>query len=411
MSIDSQLAPNAAKRDRLSAHLRATSPSVVSWRRHFHSHPEVSFHEHETARYITSALTGFGLRPSSPTPTSVIVDIDGAKPGRTIAARADIDALPVMEDTGLSFASQTPGLMHACGHDGHAAALLGVAAALSATRAELAGRVRLIFQHAEECSPNGAPALIAAGALDGVDVIIGQHLWPALPVEVVGVNRGLLLASCDHFEIVFTGRGGHGAMPHESRDPVAALADMVQAAQRLVAREIDPRRTAVASITYVRAGDTQNVIPASAVASGTLRAFDADVRMHLRERIAELARQVAAAHRMEADVAFKAELPPLVNTGAIAGIIERVAGDAKLDPQTIDPITGSEDFACYLQHVPGAYVMVGARPANVSDPFPHHHPRFDINEDALAIATTVLAEAAATLADPLTPIGDADGPA
>jgi amidohydrolase len=405
MSIASQPAPDAA-RSRRSAHLSRTRPAVIAWRRHLHSHPELSFQEHETARYIAATLAELGLTPTSPTTTSVVADLDGAKPGRTIAVRADIDALPITEDTGLPFSSQRSDVMHACGHDGHAAALLGVAAVLSAGRAELAGRVRLIFQHAEECPPHGAPGLIAAGALDGVEAIIGQHLFPALPLGVVGVSRGLMMASSDRFEIRFTGRGGHGAMPHEGRDPVAAAAELVHAVQRLVAREIDPRQTAVASITRIRAGDALNVIPATAEVGGSLRAFDRGVRAELRERIVELSEQVAATHRMGAHVAFDTGLPPLVNTGAITEVIEHIVQDAGLELQMIDPITGSEDFACYLERVPGAYVFVGARPSGVSEPFPHHHPRFDIHEDALTIATTVLAEAAASLADPLTTIGD-----
>lgn len=401
MSTDTHPTPHAANESRLSAHLRAVRPSLIDWRRHLHSHPELSFQEHETVRYITAALTELGLQPTSPTATSVIADLDGAKPGRTIAVRADIDALPVNEDTGLPFASRTPGVMHACGHDGHAAALLGVATALSAIRAELAGRVRLIFQHAEELPPHGAPELIAAGALEGVDAIIGQHLWPALPVGVVGARPGLLLASSDRFEILFTGRGGHGAMPHQTRDPIAAVADVVHAAQRLVAREIDPRRMAVASITRLQAGKALNVIPATAEVGGTLRAFDQEVRMQLRERIAELASQVAVTHRMDSDVDFSPGPPPLANTSGIVEIVERAAEGAGLDLQIIDPITGSEDFAFYLRQVPGAYFFTGARPDNSDEPFPHHHPRFDINEDALAIATTVLAKTAVALADPL----------
>jgi amidohydrolase len=407
MSPDGQLALDPARRSRRSAHLDRTRPAVIAWRRHLHSHPELSFQEHQTARYISAALADLGLAPTSPTATSVVADIDGARPGRTIAVRADIDALPIIEDTGLPFASQNSGVMHACGHDGHAAVLLGVAAVLSASRAELPGRVRLIFQHAEECSPHGAPELIDAGVLDGVEAIIGQHLFPALPLGVVGVSRGLMMASSDRFEISFAGHGAHGGMPHEGRDPVAAAAELVQAVQRLVACEIDPRQPAIASITLIRAGEALNVIPATAVVGGSLRAFDRGIRTQLRERIAELCEQVAATHRMGAHVAFDRGLPPLVNTGAITEVIKHIVVDADMDLRTVEPITASEDFACYLERVPGAYMLIGARPSGVSEPFPHHHPRFDIHEDALVIATTVLAETAASLADPLTAIAGA----
>jgi amidohydrolase len=392
--------------DRRATCLHELRPQVLAWRRHLHSHPELSFQEHQTALYIKAALGEMGLQPTSPTATSVVADLDGARPGRTIAIRADIDALPIQEDTGLPFASQTPGVMHACGHDSHAATLLGVAAALSATREDLAGRIRLIFQHAEERAPNGAPQLIDVGVLDGVDMIIGQHVLPALPVGVIGVSPDLLLASCDIFEIELTGRGGHGAMPHESRDPLAAAAELVQAINRLIAREVDPRQTAVASITRIRAGDALNVIPSKAELGGTLRAFDRSVRDQLRARVPELAAQVAAANRMEAHVNFVVGLPALVNTAAIVEVIERAARrcDADLVLQRLDPISGSEDFACYLEHVPGAYMFTGAMPAGVDEPFPHHHPCFDIHEDAMAHATAILTEAAMTLADPATVI-------
>lgn len=421
MAPDSQLTPQADRQraqqghgsELRAEHLRGARPLVIAWRRHLHSHPELSFHEHETARYITAQLTEMGLVPFSPTPTSVVADIHGARPGRTIAVRADIDALAVTEETGLPFASQTPGVMHACGHDGHTAALLGAAAVLTTTRMELAGRVRLIFQHAEELHPHGAPALIEAGVLDGVDAIIGQHLLSLMPLGVVGIAPGLMLASCDQFEITFTGRGGHGALPHQTRDPVAAATDMLHAMHRLIAREVDPRQTAVASVTRIHAGEAFNVIPPTATIGGTMRAFDASVRSELRDRITELANQVAAMHRMEAHVDFSsAGLPALVNDISVLKVIEGVVEDTGMaDLQVVEPLPGSEDYACYLEHVPGAYVWVGAMPDGVSEPFTHHHPRFAINEDALAISTTLLAETAARLADPLTPMGDTGNPA
>jgi amidohydrolase len=389
----------------LADHLERVRARAIAWRRHLHAHPELSFEEHETARYIAATLVELGLEPRFPTATSVVADLEGVRAGRTIAVRADIDALPVTEDTGLPFASQTPGVMHACGHDAHTAAVLGVAAALSVTRKTLQGRIRFIFQHAEERSPNGAPELIAAGVLDGVDAIIGHHVWPALPLGVVGLSRDLLLASCDIFEICLIGRGGHGAMPHESRDPIAALVELVQALNRMITREVDPRQTAIASVTRIRAGNAVNVIPDRAEIGGTLRAFDPAVRSQLRDRLPQLAQQVAAANRMDAEVHLSAGLPRLVNTSSIAEVIEQVAGsDRDAQPQRTEPITGSEDFACYLEHVPGAYALVGARPDPIEQPFPHHHPRFDINEDAIAIATSVLAETAMRLADPASAI-------
>jgi amidohydrolase len=390
--------------------LNDVRPRVIGWRRHLHSHPELSFEEHETARYIAEVLREFGLEPVHPTPTSVTATITGGRPGRTVAVRADIDALPIQEESGVSFASRTPGVMHACGHDCHAATVLGVAAVLSAMRDELAGRFLLVFQHAEERHPHGAPELIAAGVLDGVDAIIAAHVWPPFPLGVVGLSHGQMLASTDVFEVGFVGRGGHAAMPHDSRDPIAAVADFVHAMQRLVAREIDPLQSAVVSVTRIHAGDAFNVISERAEAGGTFRAFSADVRMYLRDRIEQLAMQVAASHRMEVETTFRAGVPPLANTAAITDVIARAARTCAGVTELRDPVAalGGEDFACYLEHVPGAYVFIGAGQRGTGGPFPHHHPRFVVEEDALAIGTGILTGAAASIADPTTDLTTTD---
>lgn len=394
-------APRAAARR--AALLDAVRPRVVAWRRHFHAHPERSFEEHATARTIAATLGELGLEPIHPTPTSVVAEVAGALPGRTVALRADVDALPVEEDTGLPYASREPGVMHACGHDGHAAVLLGVAAVLAELRDRLPGRVRLIFQHGEERPPQGAPELIAAGVLDGVAAILGQHLWAPLPLGVVGLASGPAMGSADLFEVRLSGRGGHAALPHDARDPVPAAVDLVQALQRLVAREVDPLVAAVVSTTRLHAGAAFNVIPGEAVLGGTIRTLDAGVRAHVRARVQELARDVARAHRLDARTSFQSGPPPLVNEPGAVATLARAASacDAVEEVRELPPTLAADDFACYLEHVPGAYAFVGAGLPGTGGPFPHHHPRFTIEEDALAIATELLTGAALELAAPL----------
>ncbi|WP_170069880.1 M20 metallopeptidase family protein [Amycolatopsis sulphurea] len=386
---------------RISPLLSDLGADLRTWRRHVHQHPELSFDEHRTAEYIESVLASFGVKTERPTATSVVATLQGRDPGRTVALRADIDALPIQEETGLAFASAVPGVMHACGHDGHVAALLGVAKVLAAVSGELSGSYRLVFQHAEEQTPKGAPELITAGALDGVDVIIGQHLVPTERTGTVCVNRGALLASADAFSITFTGRGGHGGLPHESADPIPATADFVHAVHRLAAREFAPQDPVVVSVTQVHAGEAYNIIPSAAVVGGTIRALSSSVRTRLATRVTELAQGIAALHGLTVDVRHEFGPPPVVNTPEVADqvaeVARKIAGVRQVTD--IEPVMGGDDYAYYLERVPGVYVLIGANPTDeASAPYPPHHPRFDFAEAALPIATEVLLRSALALA-------------
>lgn len=363
---------------------------VVGWRRHLHSHPELAFAEHETARYIAEQLAPLdGLAISRPTPTSVLAVLRTGRPGPTLALRADIDGLPIEEETGLPFASVNAGKMHACGHDGHAAILLGAAHALTAAADELRGELRFIFQHAEELQPGGARELVAAGVMDGVDLVYGHHLWAPLEVGAIALSPGPMLAAADTFSIELRGAGGHAAMPHTAKDVIAATAAVIDGLQRIVAREVDPLAAAVVSVTEVHAGTALNVLPEHATLRGTARALEEPVRTRLAAAIERVAAGVAAAHGIEARTDFQLGYAPVVNDAGAVATVERALArvtDARLIEQR--PMMGGDDFSAYLQEAPGCYALIGARPA--ADAHPHHHPRFDIDERALAIGVAAM---------------------
>ncbi len=387
-----------AAEPRAAALLHETVPRVVAWRRHLHRHPEISFAEVETSRFVRAELEAMGLEVTQPTATSVLARVQTGRPGRTIAVRADMDALPVQEEADVPFASEVPGVMHACGHDGHTAVLLGVARLVSELRQHLRGEVRFVFQHAEEQLPSGAPELIEAGVLDGVDAILGQHLWAPLETGRIAVIAGPAMASTDAFEIVVGGSAGHAAFPHTTVDPVAVGAQIVTNLQHITARETDPLQALVVSVTGLRSDSVaHNVIGARARLIGTIRAFDERVRDAGRDALSRIAEHVAMAHRATVTVELRGGLPVLVNDPHLAAVVRdvvrRAYGAAALTE--LAPLMGSDDFACYQLVVPGVYLVVGA--GGGAPRFPHHHPRFTIDEAALEIALRVLTESTCSL--------------
>jgi amidohydrolase len=357
---------------------------VVEWRRYLHRHPEPSFHEHETAAWIAERLQELGLEPERPTETSVLARLGEGPP--VVALRADIDALPIREASGVDFASERDGVMHACGHDGHTAMLLG-AAALLRDGDRPPGEVRFLFQHAEEIAPGGAEAMIDAGVMDGVDFIYGCHLWTPLAVGRVAAMPGPWMAAADFFTLTITGRGGHAALPHTAVDAVAVAAAVITNLQHVVARRIDPLKPAVVTVGSLHAGDAPNVIPGEAVLRGTTRSFDEETRQRLPRLIEEVATHVAQAHGAGAELDYTFGYRPVVNDARAADLVRAaIAPDALTD---LDPIMGGDDFSAYLEHAPGCYAFVGA-----GGEFPHHHPRFVIDERALAIGTRLHADVA-----------------
>lgn len=385
---------------RIGETINDLEPEIIAWRRQFHRSPELSFREYATAGLIREGLAAVGFTVTSPTKTSVVGTLSTGKPGPVVALRADIDGIAVQERTGLSFASQADGVMHACGHDGHVAVLLGVAHALDRLRGELSGEFRLVFQHAEEQVPSGAPELIDAGVLDGADVVLGQHLWAPLAAGLVSVRPGPIMASTDYFTITVTGTGGHAGLPHETTDPVAVAAQIVTNLNHLVARETNPLHSLVVSVTCIHAGQVPNVIPETATITGTMRTLDDKLREDAPKRIEQIAQGIAIAHRAEAATEFTFGPPPVRNDEALCAMaskaVRRQLGEQALT--SIDPVMGGDDFACFAERVSGVYLLVGAgRPD--ADNAPHHHPEFTLDERSLANAAKVLTDTALLLSD------------
>jgi len=370
---------------------------VIAWRRHLHRHPELSFQESETADYIEAQLRAMdGLTLSRPTPTSVLAVLRGETPGRTVLLRADMDALPIQEDTGLDFASTRAGVMHACGHDGHTAMLLGAARTLTRGRASLQGEVRFIFQHAEELFPGGAQQVVDAGVMDGVDTAVGTHLFSTIPVGQIALKAGALMAAPDVFEITVIGRGGHAAMPHETTDPVVIAAHVITAMQSIVSRLRDPLEPAVVSVTTLRAGNADNVIPDTATLTGTVRTFDPGLRDIIPAQLERLVQGVTAAFGATHTLTYTRGYRATVNDPAVTEVLRQVVrdtvGEGALTEAT--PTMGGEDFSAYLTRAPGAFILIGAGNPQKGVTAPHHHPHFMIDEDALQMGVQVLVGAA-----------------
>jgi len=376
---------------------------VIAWRRHLHRHPELSFQERETADYIETQLRAMdGLTLSRPTPTSVLAVLRGETPGRTVLLRADMDALPIQEDTGLDFASTRAGIMHACGHDGHTAMLLGAARTLTRNRASLQGEVRFIFQHAEELFPGGAQQVVDAGVMDGVDTAVGTHLFSTIPVGQIALKAGALMAAPDVFEITVIGRGGHAAMPHETTDPVVIAAHVITAMQSIVSRLRDPLEPAVVSVTTLRAGTADNVIPDTATLTGTVRTFDPALRDSIPAQLERLVQGVTAAFGATHTLTYTRGYRATVNDPAVTEVLRQVVRDTVGEDALTEatPTMGGEDFSAYLSRAPGAFILIGAGNAQKGVTAPHHHPNFMIDEDALQMGVQVLVGAAHALTRP-----------
>jgi len=367
---------------------------AIAWRRHLHAHPELSFQEEETSRYVEETLRSFdGLELTRPTPTSVVASLQGARPGKVLALRADMDALPIQEESGLEFASTRPGVMHACGHDGHTAMLLAAARLLSARREDLAGEIRFVFQHAEEKPPGGARQLVDAGVMEGVDLVLGAHLASMKDVGKVGCRPGPIAAAADTFSAEIRGRGGHAAAPHRALDPVVVAAQVVTNLQQLVSRSVDPLASAVVSVTRFHAGTADNIIPEAVELGGTVRTFDPSVREGLRAGMERVFRGVTDAHGATFTLDYVDGYAAVINDEGAASLVEAAARAELGDDAIMDtePIMGGEDFSAYLEQAPGAFFWVGA---GSEDAVPHHHPRFTVDESALRSGIAVFARAA-----------------
>ncbi|MBK9127355.1 MAG: amidohydrolase [Phycisphaerales bacterium] len=386
----------------LLADARALDATLLHWRRHLHAHPELSGHEANTATYVAAALREMGLEPRERVGGMYGLTVDlGPAGGPCVALRADMDALPIQEQTGLPYASRTPGVMHACGHDAHTAMLLGAARLLSARRGELARPVRLIFQPAEEQPPGGAKPMIDAGVLDGVERVYGLHIWSEMPVGTLGTRAGVFMASTDELDIVIRGRGGHAAMPQQCVDPIVAASQVVVALQSITSRSIAMTDSAVVSITQFNGGTASNIIPEEVRLAGTVRTLSEATRAAVLRRLREIVEGVARAHGAEARVEVGAGYPALVNDAAAVESALRAARGLGIASESILQLAaqgGGEDFAYYARRVPSAFVFLGARNEAKGCVFAHHHPRFNIDEDALPLGAALLAALALSAA-------------
>ena len=370
---------------------------AIAWRRHLHANPELSFEEHETSAFVEETLRSFGgLEIERPAGTAVMARLRGARPGKVVVLRADMDALPILEENDLPYVSSRPGVMHACGHDGHTSMLLAAAEILVQRRDELAGEVRFLFQHAEELPPGGARAVVDSGAVEGADLITGVHLLSALETGKVSSVAGPVMAAADLFTLEIVGRGGHGANPHETVDPVAVAAQVITNLQQIVARETDPFDSVVVSVTTLAAGTARNVIPGSVRLGGTVRTLSVARRAEVCAAMERVIAGVASAHRATYVFDFEVGYDPVVNDRDASDAIQR-AVVAELGESALvefPPVMGGEDFSAYAAVAPIAFFWVGSGNDEIGTSYPHHHPRFDIDEAALRDGITVFVRTA-----------------
>lgn len=366
---------------------QALLPRCIADRRWFHQHAELSFQEFETAAYIEKALAEIpGLALSRPTATSVMAVLKTGRPGRCLAIRADIDALPINEANELPYRSCNQGAMHACGHDGHAAILLNAVRLLAARREELAGELRFIFQHAEETPPGGAVEVIRAGVLEGVDEVFGLHLTSTLPTGKFGVCSGVLTSATDRFEIEITGKGGHSSMPQECVDPIVVGAQIIMGLQTVLSRSIKPSDMAVLSVCQANAGSAYNIIPGAMHLTGSVRSYDEAVRQTAEQRIRAISQGIAQAAGASVDVDYIRGYDSIYNDPALTQWArELIAGQFGPEAvQELAPIAPGDDFCYYDQVCPGFFLELGAANTAKGSDAPHHNARYRLDEDALA---------------------------
>ena len=362
---------------------------LVAWRRDFHRHPETAFEEHRTFSVLRKFLEDRGIPVQPMAKTGLRGVLKGKHGGKTVALRADIDALPLKEAGDKDYISENPGAAHACGHDGHMAILMVAIEILSRRKDEFRGDVVFLFQPSEERTPGGAKLMIEEGALEGVDAIFGLHLWQPLATGVVGLVKGAMMAQPDKFTIRIQGQGGHGAMPHQTVDPILVASHVVVNIQSIASRNVDPLKPVVVSFGTIEGGTIDNIIPEEVVMTGTVRSFDADVQKLAERRLKEIADGTCAAFGAAADFQYEKGYPPVVNDDKmvdfVAGVAGGIFGEDKV--QEIAPVMGGEDFACFLLEIPGAFLFFGMGDGME---YPHHHPAFDIDEKALPAATYLM---------------------
>lgn len=364
---------------------------VIDLRRNFHKFPEASLNEFKTSEEIKKELDKIGITYKSVAETGIIAEIKGANTGKTVAIRADIDGLSVTELNECDYKSQNQGFMHACGHDCHISMLLGAAMILNEIKDELNGSVRLIFQPAEEVM-QGAKKMIEAAALEGVDGVFGIHIWSDIECGSVCVQEGPLMASADLFTIKVEGKGGHGSAPHQGIDAVIASAAITMNLQSIVSRELNPLEPAVVSVGSINAGSRFNVIASEGILEGTTRCFNNDIRNKFPEMIERVVKNTASTFRADASLNYIFGTPAVINEPECSKRAEKSAAKIGAKSVVIEKITGGEDFAEYLNIVPGVLCFVGARNIDKGAYYPQHHPKYTVDEDSLEIGSALYAQ-------------------
>ena len=367
---------------------------MVVIRRHLHMHPELSFKEVKTAQYIHDFYADLGIEVRAGVGgNGVVARVKGGRPGKTVALRADFDALPIQDEKEVPYKSTVPGVTHACGHDGHTATLLQVAKAIHELREDLAGEYVFIHQHAEEFAPGGAISMIEDGCLDGVDAIFGTHIWAMTPTGTIEYLTGPVMAAADRFSIKIQGAGGHGAAPHETKDAIVIGSQLVMNLQQLVSRRVNPIDSAVLSVGSFVAENAFNIIADTATLGGTVRTFNPEIRDLMEVEMKRVVDGTALAHNCTIDFEYHRGYPAVVNHANETEFLKSVAESVPEAQHVVEsiPQMGGEDFAYYLEKVPGTFFFTGAM---LDEPYPHHHPKFDFDESAMLLAAKTLGAAA-----------------
>ncbi|ABS21420.1 M20 metallopeptidase family protein [Bacillus cytotoxicus] len=370
--------------------------NIIKWRRHLHQFPELSFHEKQTSQFIYDILCSFSaFEVTRPTKYSVMAKKKGKKRGKVVAIRADIDALPIQEENEKPYTSFVSDVMHACGHDAHTAILLGAAEAIAKMEEEWAGEIRLFFQHAEEVYPGGAQEMVKAGVMEGVDCIIGLHVMSGLETGKIGIVYGPMMAAPDVFTIEVKGRGGHAARPEETIDPIAVGAQIITNLQHIVSRNTGVFEQRVVSVTQFHGGTADNIIPNTAFLMGTVRSFQQDVRKEAEEKINQIVKGVTEAHGATYEYTYRYGYDPVINDVEVTKVVEESARVLLGSDSIIQlgPSMGGEDFSAYLRKAPGCFFKLGTGNETKKTCYPHHHPKFDVDESALMYGAMLFLEA------------------
>lgn len=378
--------------NKITSRVTHIEEDLLKWRRHIHQYPELSFNEYKTADYVEQELKAIGnLTIERPTETSVVARLCGDKKGKIIALRADMDALPIEEQNNLSFKSENPGVMHACGHDAHTSMALGAAKILAELKDAIEGEVRFIFQHAEELFPGGAKELVDLGVMDGVDQIICGHVRSRMKTGKVGVLEGYVLSSPDTFSIKIIGKGGHAAHPQFNVDSVLIASQIVMSLQHIASRLVDPIDDLVLSVTKIHGGSAYNVMPQTVEIAGTVRTFDVNLKDKVKDFIEGIVKGITSTYGATYELHYTEGYLPVYNDSNVAKTVKQTVSElyGKEALADIQRGMGGEDFSAYLQKAPGCFYYLGSGFEDEKLNYPHHHPKFTLNEKVLPIGVKV----------------------